>query len=503
MYDLLLKKIEINEEIALEAPFREPLTFRKLNETLTHLKSTFEELLITPSDPVAIVLPNGPDLGILFLASACFGIAAPLNPNYSKQEFLFFLKDLGARFLIVDPALNSNACSAAMELDLPILDLFPTNIAGSFTLKVRTNLRVTNQKIDIYSKNTSLLLHTSGTTSKPKLVPLTAENLIQSATNIGNTLELSKQDTCLNIMPLFHIHGLVAVLLTSLLFRNKLICSPGFNALTFFKLIQEYKPTWYSGVPTMHQTILQRSTKNKEIIEENPLRFIRSSSAALPKPVFKELENTFQCPVIEAYGMTEASHQIASNPLPPGLRKPGTVGVASGPRVKIITQDGNELPVNQEGEIAIKGKTVIDSYVNNSEANHNSFVQNWFKTGDLGYMDKEGYIRISGRIKEIINKGGEKISPKEIDDILQEMPAIDQVVCFAMQDKRYGEEIGCAIVLVPGMNLKEQEIVEYASKFLAKYKIPKNFFFLSEIPKGATGKLQRIGLAKKLGLENE
>jgi len=253
----------------------------------------------------------------------------------------------------------------------------------------------------------------------------------------------------------------------------------------------------------MHQLILQRAKRNQDVINKNPLRFIRSSSAALPKPVLKELETTFQCPIVEAYGMTEASHQIASNPLPPKSRKAGTVGIAAGPQIKIIENNGNEMPANCVGEIVIKGNNVINCYANNPEANHSSFHEGWFRTGDLGSIDEDGYLTISGRIKEIINKGGEKISPKEIDDILQEMPAIEQVVCFAIGNNAYGEDIGCAIVLVPGMSLTEEEIVKHASKFLAKFKIPRRFFFLSEIPVGPTGKLQRIGLAKTLGLEDE
>ncbi len=504
MYELLLKHMTLSEEIALESPGRISLTYRELNQTIISLRNCFEELLIKPSDPIAMVLPNGPDLGSLFLSTTCFGIAAPLNPNYSKKEFLFFLKDLKAKVLVVDPKLKSAASPAAKELGLPILELFPNEKAGSFTLRKSSHFLLEQTQSEQFELQPSLLLHTSGTTSKPKLVQLTAENLVQSALNIVKTLKLNEQDSCLNIMPLFHIHGLVAVLLASVLANSRLICPPGFNALTFFRFLNKYKPTWYSGVPTMHQAILQRSIKNQHLINENPLRFIRSSSAALPKPVLKKLKTTFQCPIVEAYGMTEASHQITSNPLPPKSRKPGTVGTAAGPQVKIIDEaNGNKLPADCVGEIVIKGKNVINSYANNPEANQKSFHKGWFRTGDLGSIDKDGYLTISGRIKEIINKGGEKISPKEIDDVLQEMPAIEQVVCFAIDDKRYGEEIGCAIVLSSGMSVTEQEIIAYASRFLAKFKIPTKFLFLSEIPKGPTGKLQRIGLAKTLGLENE
>ena len=502
MYELLIKKLKVRNKILFEAPNRSPLTYSDLIEKMANLQTEFHKLRIEPSDPVAIVLPNGPDLGVLFLASACFGIAAPLNPNYSKKEFLFFLKDLDAIVLITDPSIKSNAPSAASELGIPIINLVQNDKAGDFSLKLSTTILPKSEKFSFFNNQTSLLLHTSGTTSKPKLVQLTADNLIHSATNIGNILKLSERDSCLNIMPLFHIHGLVAVFLASILFQGRLICSSGFNPLTFFKLVKEYKPSWYSGVPTMHQAILQRAIKNQEIIKLNTFRFIRSSSAALPTPVLKELENTFKCPVIEAYGMTEAAHQIASNQLPPRVRKPGRVGVAAGPEVKIIGKDGKDLPINCVGEIIIKGRNIFKSYANNPEATSNSFYRSWFKTGDLGALDSDGYLQISGRIKEIINKGGEKVSPNEIDDTIQEIPAIAQVVCFAIKDDKYGEDIGCAIVLKSGMTITEKEIISYCSEYLAKFKVPKKFLFLDEIPKGPTGKIQRIGLARKLGLNN-
>ena len=503
MYQIIKKTVESSERIVFESPNREPLSYNEFHKSLDQIKNDFLNLSINPEDTVAIVLPNGPDIGLLFIACSCFAISAPLNPNYSKNEFIFYLSDLKAKFLIVDPILKTEASKAATELGITIIHLSPQRKAGKFNLE--NNGEISNSTIlkQNFMNNTSLLLHTSGTTSKPKLVQLTSDNLIKSALNIGRTLDLNQKDCCLNIMPLFHIHGLVAVLLTSILFNVKLVLTTGFNALVFFKLLHQFKPTWYSGVPTMHQAILQRSKNNKKIIENSSLRFIRSSSAAMPKPLLLEMEKIFNCPVIEAYGMTEASHQIASNPLPPRLRKNGTVGLGSGPLVEIMDDEGNILQKNKVGEIVIKGETVIKQYANNEKATLSSFKNGWFKTGDLGLIDEDGYIKVTGRIKEIINKGGEKISPKEIDDILQEMSEIEQVVCFPFSSDRYGEEIGCAIVLKENTNISEKDITEYASKHIAKFKIPSKFIFLNEIPKGPTGKLQRIGLSKSLGLENE
>ena len=496
------KKVDISDEILIDAPYRKPLSFQEFHQNLENIQDDFSKLSIGSNDTVALVLRNGPDLASIFIACSCFAIAAPLNPNYSKNEFIFYLSDLKAKFLIVDPEIKTEALKAAYELDIVIIDLIPHNKAGSFVLK-KNNMTKKNNIDTYFESNISLLLHTSGTTSKPKLVKLSSENLIKSALNIGKTLQLNRDDCCLNIMPLFHIHGLIAVLLSSVIFNVRLICTSGFNALIFFKHLKQYKPTWYSGVPTMHQAILQRSEKNSTIIKNSSLRFIRSSSAALPKPLYNKLEETFNCPVIEAYGMTEASHQIASNPLPPKVRKKGTVGLKTCSSIEVIDINGNILERQKEGEIIIKGETIFNGYVNNEKANKNSFYNGWFKSGDLGLIDEDGYIKITGRIKEIINKGGEKISPKEIDDVLQEIDQIEQVICFPFSSKKYGEEIGCAIVLKNKMKISENELIEYASKYLAKYKIPSKFVFIHEIPKGPTGKLQRIGLSKLLGLEND
>ena len=301
-------------------------------------------------------------------------------------------------------------------------------------------------------------------------------------------------------MPLFHIHGLIAVVLSSIKAGASVCCTPGFNALKFFDLAVAEKPTWYSGVPTMHQTILLRAKRNPEALSQVKFRFVRSSSASLPPAVFNELVETFGCPVIEAYGMTEATHQMASNPLPPGKQKPGFVGLPAGPEICILDMGGKKQPAGTVGEVCIRGANVTPGYENNEKANAESFTDGWFRTGDQGYLDDEGYLKITGRIKEIINRGGEKVSPLEVDDVFMEHPGIQQIVTFAMPHKMLGEEVAAAVVLVEGATVTEKDLKEYAADLLAPFKIPKKFVFLDEIPKGATGKMQRIGLAKKLGL---
>jgi acyl-CoA synthetase (AMP-forming)/AMP-acid ligase II len=386
---------------------------------------------------------------------------------------------------------------------VPIIELCPDPAAGAgaFTLEplgtpgARAASTGAAEASDI-----ALILHTSGTTSRPKMVPLSQKNITASARHIVGTIQLSPGDVCLNIMPLFHIHGLMAAVLSSLAAGAQVWCSPGFNPLKFFGWLDEVRPTWYTAVPTMHQTILTRAERNPDAVQRSKLRLIRSSSASLPSTVMAQLEETFRAPVIESYGMTEASHQMASNPLPPRARKPGSVGVASGPEVSVMDERGTLLPAGATGEVVIRGPNVTLGYIANPEANAKAFTNGWFRTGDQGVIDEEGYLRLTGRLKELINRGGEKISPLEVDEVLMDHPAVQQVVTFAMPHDALGEDVAAAVVLREGESVTERALRDFAAARLADFKLPRKIVFLSEIPKGATGKLQRIGLAAKLGL---
>jgi acyl-CoA synthetase (AMP-forming)/AMP-acid ligase II len=281
---------------------------------------------------------------------------------------------------------------------------------------------------------------------------------------------------------------------------SQVFCTPGFNALKFFGWMDEAKPTWYTAVPTMHQAIVGRASKNVEVIKRHPLRFVRSSSSSMPPQVIREIEEVFGAPLIEAYGMTEATHQMASNPLPPAVRKPGAVGIAAGPEISIMGEDGTLLPRGAVGEIVIRGANVTAGYESNPKANAEAFANGWFRTGDQGVLDADGYLSLTGRLKEIINRGGEKVSPREVDEILMDHPAVAQVVCFGMPHPKLGEEVAAVVVLREGQPATERELQDFVSKRAADFKVPKKILFMDEIPKGATGKLQRIGLAAKLGL---
>ncbi len=448
---------------------------------------------------VAIVLPNSPEMAAAFVAVASCATTAPLNPAYRTEEFRFYLDDLRADALILERGMKSPARQVAVDLALPVIELSPDadGPAGAFALSGNGGSRAADSEPPS-PDDVALILHTSGTTSRPKIVPLTQRNICTSAANIAQTLALTPADRCLNVMPLFHIHGLIGAVLASLAAGASVWCAPGFNALRFFAWMAEAAPSWYSAVPTMHQAVLSRAGRNRAAIDGADLRFIRSSSASLPPQVMATLEESFGCPVIESYGMTEAAHQMASNPLPPAARKPGTVGLAAGPEIAVLDGANRPLPAGAVGEVCIRGANVTPGYEANPEANAEAFAGGWFHTGDLGLLDADGYLTITGRIKEIINRGGEKISPREVDEVLLDHPAVAQAVTFALPHDKLGEEVAAAIVPAGEDGVDERALRDFAAVRLADFKVPRRIVVLEEIPKGATGKVQRIGLHEKL-----
>jgi oxalate---CoA ligase len=484
---------------AIGAPDRRTMTRGELLRRIEKTGGALRAFGIRQDHAVAMVMSNGPEMAAAFLAVASWATAAPLNPAYRADELDFYLDDLHAKVLIIEGGLDSPARAVAARRNIPVIELTPdeSGPAGSFTLSIPfADAGMPQPDPD----DVALVLHTSGTTSRPKIVPLRQRNLTASARNIAATLTLTPQDRCLLVMPLFHIHGLVGALLSSLHAGASAHCPPGFHTLKFFAWLDQCEPTWYTAVPTMHQAVLARAPRNAEVIARRRLRFIRSSSASLPPQVMKQLEETFGCPAIESYGMTEASHQMASNPLPPRPRKPGSVGIAAGPEVAIMDHDGNLLDRGQVGEVVIRGENVTAGYANNPKANAEAFTNGWFRTGDEGVIDADGYLSLTGRLKEIINRGGEKIAPREVDEVLMAHPAVAQVVTFAMPHKNLGEEVAAAVVLHDGQTATEPELRRFVAEHLADFKVPHKIVFLPEIPKGATGKLQRIGLAARLGL---
>jgi acyl-CoA synthetase (AMP-forming)/AMP-acid ligase II len=493
-----------SDATAISGPSVQPSTYDDLRAQVAETVETLNSVGVGRGDRVAYVLPNGACAATAFLGVAAGATAAPLNPAYRADELDFYLSDLGAKALVVAAGLDTPAPEVAARLGIPTIRLTPEDDrgAGRYRLELTAQMQPAAPRRGGFGEGDeiALVLHTSGTTSRPKIVPLAYRNTCASARNVAATLRLTSTDTGLVIMPLFHIHGLIAAISAPLSVGGRVFCTPGFNALRFFAWMQEARPTWYTAVPTMHQAILSRADRNRDVIAANPLRFLRSSSASLAPKLLAELESAFNAPVIEAYGMTEAAHQMASNPLPPGDRRAGSVGLAAGPEVAIMGTDGQLLAPGETGEVVIRGANVTSGYENNPDANRGAFTNGWFRTGDQGVMNADGYLALTGRLKEIINRGGEKVSPREVDEALLDHPAVHQAVAFAIPHDKLGEEVGAAIVLRDGIEATERELKEFVQSRLADFKVPRRIVFVAEIPKGATGKLQRIGLAEKLGV---
>ncbi len=486
---------------ALVAPDRPALTYAQLRANVRALAAQLNQFGLGRGDRIAVAMINGPELVLTFLAAATAGTVCPLNPKYKTDEFAFYYEDTAAKALITLPGAQPEA-HEALRPEMLVIEAAP-QADGTLEFRlIRGEPMTAPHPESARADDVAMILHTSGTTSRPKRVPLRHRNLTASARNIAETYALSDRDTALCVMPLFHIHGISASLNATLASGGTVVCpTGGFDALTFWKTVEEFKPTWYSAVPTMHQMLLARADHNRDAIRANPFRFARSSSAPLPPVIMERLEEVLQTPVLESYGMTEAAHQMASNPLPPKARKAGKVGYGFGVDVGIMNDAGGMMPQGEVGEVVVRGANVVDGYENNPEANRTAFPgEGWFRTGDQGYLDPDGYLSLTGRLKELINRGGEKISPLEIDDVLLRHPAVAEALAFAVPHKSYGEDIHAAVVLRPGMTATDRELKEHCSAQLAEFKVPRRFHLMEQIPRGATGKLQRINMAKLLNL---
>jgi acyl-CoA synthetase (AMP-forming)/AMP-acid ligase II len=469
------------------------LTYDQLRQQVDVLVARLNQLGLGRGDRIAIALPNGLETIVSFLAASTAGTAAPLNPAYRLDEFKFYLEDTGARALIVSPKDSDEARAAAgdnvliIEADLDSEGQVRFSSARSGPARAR----------DYHELNdTALILHTSGTTSRPKRVPLSHANLMTSARNVAETYKLTSEDVSLCVMPLFHVHGLVASTLATLFTGGTVVVPPRFNPLSFWSTVRAHQVTWYSAVPTIHQVLLSRTKAGIRPAGAEILRFIRSCSAALLPQTMAEIEERFGVPLLEAYGMTEAAHQMASNPLPPAARKPGSVGCGTAVDIAILNEAGELLPAGATGEVSIKGPNVFAGYEGNAEANSTSFSNGWFRTGDQGYLDKEGYLTLVGRLKELINRGGEKISPREIDEVLLTHTAVAEAVCFGIADRVYGEEVAAAVVLKASAT--EAELIAHCRLSLADFKCPKVIYIVEAIPRTATGKIQRRNVAAEI-----
>ena len=481
--------------IAVQAAGGRDATFADLRATVDALAGQLRGAGISPGDRVALVLPNSPGMAAAFLAAATAGTAAPLNPRYREEELALSFQELSVKVVVTAPdAEDIPALPGVRRLHLQGdgLDLTLTENGAPLTQAPGPSPA---------PEDVALVLQTSGTTARPKTVPLTHANLSLSAANIAESLALTSDDRCLLVMPLFHIHGLIAGLLAPLSAGGAIACPGDFNAFRFFEWLDAFQPTWYTAVPTMHQLVLTRAARHAETLARANLRFVRSSSAPLPPVVLERIEQTFGAPMIEAYGMTEASHQMAAQPLPPGLRKPGAVGRPTGIEMAILDPAGDLLASHERGEVSIRGASVTAGYEANPEANAAAFTAaGWFRTGDEGYLDEDGYLFLTGRLKELINRGGEKVAPREVEEVILRHPAVRQAVCFALPHATLGEDVAAAVIRNDGAAIDESAVRDLCGEHLAPFKVPRKVVFVDEIPVGPTGKLQRIGLAERLGL---
>ncbi|KAI4245057.1 MAG: hypothetical protein L6R40_002656 [Gallowayella cf. fulva] len=473
-------------------------SFVELNAHVADFQSKLARLGIAPQTAISIALPNSYEFIVAFLATTRQrAIAAPLNPAYKQDEFEFYIEDLKSALLLVPRhsyRQDGPAIRAARKHRAAIAECFWNGREVVLDVKDRGVLAAAEQQglQDAQPDDVALVLHTSGTTGRPKAVPLTHLNLTTTMKNIKATYQLSPEDRTYLVMPLFHVHGLLAGFLAPLHSGGSVICPLRFSASEFWADFSDYQANWYTAVPTIHQILLRNPPPDKL----PNIRFIRSCSSPLSPKTFHELEKAFQAPVLEAYAMTEGAHQMTSNPLPPAKRYPGSVGIGWGVEVRILDQSGRKVPQGSQGEICIRGENVTKGYLNNPEANRSSFTaEGFFRTGDQGTQDKDGYVFITGRIKELINKGGEKISPVEIDDVIAQHPAVVEAVSFAISDEMYGQDVGVAVVLKEGAQVSTDELRQWMANKVAKFKVAKQIYFTKVMPKTATGKIQRRKVA--------
>jgi len=482
------------EDVALGVPGGATFTYRRLRELVDEASESLAAAGVQPGMRVAMAFANGPEAIVFFLAAATVATACPLNPGYTETEFRYYLEDIGAQFLLVPPddgaAARKGRPSTARLLNAEISDDGKLRMAPTSTLPRKREREKTLPLDD----DVALVLHTSGTTSRPKRVPLRHRNLAASVENIVASYELTPADVSLCIMPLFHVHGLVASALAAFASGGSVVVPKQFAPLGFWPIARDVKPTWFSASPTPHQLIVMRGHEDRPPGTER-LRFVRSCSAALAPALMAVMEQRFGVPVLEAYGMTEASHQMSSNPLPPGPRYPGSVGVGTGVEIAVLDEQGTALPAGATGQVGIRGPNVIDGYENNPDANATSFINGWFLTGDQGTLDAAGYLRLLGRLKELINRGGEKIAPREIDEALESHPAVKEAVAFGVSHPTWGEEVAAAVVVERPVT--EKELQAFCRQSLADFKVPRHIYIVEAIPRTPTGKVQRRFVAEQ------
>ncbi|SCB28047.1 amino acid adenylation domain-containing protein [Bradyrhizobium shewense] len=486
---------------ALLAPGRPVLNYGALGEVTQDLIRTLRRLGITPADRIAVALPRGADSALALIAVASSGACVPVNPDLTADELQRYFSELKLTALVTRADMNSASRDVAKALDIAVIDFVPgpqDDLGGCKFIGPTVGPAAAGGASR--GDDDAFILLTSGTAARPKMVPLTHRNVCLSAANAGRVLSLTSHDRLLNVLPLFHAHGLISGLLTALAAGSSVICTDGFDALSFFGWMRELQPTWYTAVPTIHRALLTAAESDPHRARSSSLRVIRSASASLAPTILEGLEATFGVPVLETYGMTEAASQIAANPFE--LRKVGSVGRAAGPEIAIMDETGRALASGARGEIMLRGPNMSRGYYNDEAATQAAFRNGWFRTGDLGYLDADGYLFIVGRIKDVINRGGQKISPLEVEEVLLSHPAVLEAGVFAVPHEKLGENVAAVVVLRPDAEATSDKLRQFARKRLAAYKVPSLIRSVAALPKGGSGKVKRNALAELIAKED-
>ncbi len=483
--------------IAIEQMGAESISYQSLRERVEGLANELRGHGVSLNGQrsrVAIVLPNGPGMSIALLAVCSIGAALPFNPSYSKIEFKDYFYKTGVDFVLVGHDDHALAVDVASCLGLKVLRL-----GGSSELESARNIDYFDTIEDGFSipdpEDIALVLLTSGSTGRPKSVPLTHRNICTSAYEVVQSMGLGQSDRCLSMWEQFHIGGLVDLLLAPLASGGTIISTSGFDAAEFYGLLSVAEPTWFQGVPTTLRELAFHAERNQVVTKPNSLRLIRSVAAALPTQLMKDIESLFDTPVIQTFGMTEAGPLITSTRLPPAAHSPGSVGTSCGSEIHLFALGDEVLEAGVSGEVAVRGDNVFSGYENDAEANSHSFRDGWFLTGDIGYLDEDGQLFLTGRVKQIINRGGEKVNPQEVDDALLAHPEVDEVASFAVKHRTLGEDVGAAIVLRPNASANENDILKFLATHLAPFKIPQQLYIYDRLPCNAVGKVDRLALA--------
>jgi acyl-CoA synthetase (AMP-forming)/AMP-acid ligase II len=467
------------------------LTFGAYRAAVLELDAKLKGLGVQPGSKVAVILSNGLNAAVAILAvMSTGGVAVPVNPRLTEQEIAGLLAHSKAQLVITDQHNNGTLPRVVREAgERRVEGVENDNPYHLFLLAApNTEGRPTAGYLPGW-KNPALILYTSGTTGHPKGVVLTHGNLLSNAGYVITAHHLTTTDAALCVLPLFHINGFVITLLSPLLSGGGVVMPRRFSAEHFWQYVSDYWVTWFSAVPTILSKLL--SHPNPAEIDTSGLRFARSASAPLPVAVLAEFEQRFAIPVIETYGISEAGCQVCANPLPPLPHKPGSAGRPVGNKLKVLDSHGIPLPEGQVGEVVISGENVFSGYLDNAAADREALRDGWFHTGDLGFLDEDGYLFLTGRKKELINRAGEKITPREVEEVLHRLPEVETVGVVGVPHQVYGEEIVAFITLRQDQKLEAEEVRQFCREHLAGFKVPREIFFIEELPKGPSGKVQR------------